>query len=166
MPRRNSRSLMVPEPVARAPVQQPRHAERHVEHVLDVVVVRVALAEPGKIAPVKAPEVAERLRQVARGVLLVELLVNPADFLRHDLWIGRVDAVGDVVVAASARLGCHPAPGKTRNSFDGFSRVLHYNELDRATLNKIQKENIFPGACAIFHARPAGGKTVAARVVV
>jgi hypothetical protein len=134
---------MVPVLVARA----------HVQHMLDVVVIGVTLVKAGILALVEAREVGEGLGEVARGILLVKILVDAADCLGHDLRIGCIDPVGDVVIVASIRFGCHPAPEKLRKSFEKFMRVLDYNEMVRATRDNTRKPNMFPGQCAILHAR-------------
>jgi hypothetical protein len=137
---------------AHAPVHQPRHAQRHVEHMLEVVVIRVALAEAGILAPVEAREVGERLREIARGVLLEEVPVNAADRLGYDLRIGGVDPVGDVVIAASLRFCRHSALEKTRASFDGITRVLNYNEIDHA-MRRAGKNQMFFAASVHYCTR-------------
>jgi hypothetical protein len=76
--------------------------------VLDVVVIRVALVEPGVLAPVEARQVGEDLGQIARGILLVEILVDAADRVGYELRIGRVDPVGDVELVAPIQLPSRP----------------------------------------------------------
>ncbi|MGH8700603.1 MAG: hypothetical protein ACREVR_05435, partial [Burkholderiales bacterium] len=56
----------------------------------------------------------------------------------HDLRIGRIDAIGDIVIVASMQFRCHPALEEKRKFLDRFRRVLDYNEMVRAMLDKMR----------------------------
>jgi hypothetical protein len=87
--------------VARTQPHQARHAERHVQHVLNVMVIGVALVVTGLLAPVELRKVGERLIEVAGRAELVEILVDAADFLGYGRRVGGVDSIGDVVIVSS-----------------------------------------------------------------
>ena len=90
-------------------VEQARHGERHVEHVLDVVVFGVAARVAGIFAAVHAHEVVEGVGERGRLVTRVERAENARDFELHADRIGGVDPVGDVELA-STKIQCalHP----------------------------------------------------------
>jgi hypothetical protein len=81
-------------------VEQARHRERHVHHVLQVVVLGVAAAVAGVVAEVEPDQVVEGAVQ-GRRVDVVEGAVDPCDFELHADRVGRVDPVGDVEIAAA-----------------------------------------------------------------
>jgi hypothetical protein len=83
-----------------ATVRQPRHCERHVENVLNIVIRRVA-REVGRMLPaVEAREVLERLPYVAGSIALEKVLINAADLRLDSARIGRVDNISDIVLVA------------------------------------------------------------------
>jgi hypothetical protein len=62
------------------------------------MIVGVALVVAGKLAAVEPAEIGEGLRKVAGRVLLVQPVVDAADFPGYVQRLGGVDAVGNVVI--------------------------------------------------------------------
>jgi hypothetical protein len=89
-------------------VQQARHRQRNVEHVLDVVIARIARSILGVLAAIHRSEVPKRLLQPSCARFSIQIKVNTPHFLRNGGRVGRLDAVGDVEVAPSFAHRCLP----------------------------------------------------------
>jgi len=81
-------------------VEQPRHRERHVQDVLDVVVFGVALRVPGVLAAIQPHHVVEGDRERGRFVAHVKRPEDPEDLELDVHGIGRIDAIRDVEIAS------------------------------------------------------------------
>src|SRR6185436_12059693 len=79
---------------------QPGHGERHVEHVLEVVIGRVARVEARKPAAVESVEIVERLIDRRAGAARVEPGKNAHDLRVDGCGIGYVDLAGYVQIVA------------------------------------------------------------------
>ncbi len=82
-------------------VHEPRHGERHVEHVLQVVERRVAAVEAGMAALVEPQHVVEAAPEGGFRGARVQAAVQPQDLGAHRRAVRRADAVGDVVIVAA-----------------------------------------------------------------
>ena len=82
-------------------VEQPRHGERDLEGVLQVVVLGVAARITGEEAAIHGDHVVERTRDRRRLVARVEVAEDADDFELHADRIRGVDPVRDVEVAAA-----------------------------------------------------------------
>jgi hypothetical protein len=114
--------------------------------------------EAGIFAAVEARQVGEGLGEVMRIILLVKILVDAADGVGDDLRVGRIDAIGNVVIVASVQFSCHSVLEEIRKFLDRFRRVLDYNETDRAMLDKTRKPNMFRAAMRYFTSAGNGGE--------
>jgi hypothetical protein len=79
-------------------VHQARHRQRDVEHVLDVVILRIARPVPEIAAVVHARDVGEGALEPSRTRVRKELAVNADDFRADRGGIGGANGIADVVV--------------------------------------------------------------------
>ena len=103
----------------------PPTCERHVEHVLDVVIPGVAGVVFRVPARVQRREIGERLVQCGDLCFSIQIKVDAADFRGDGGRVGGSDAIGDVVRAAPLPHAVPPFAQK-KSSLPKPCEVLEY----------------------------------------
>ena len=133
-----------------AAIHQASHRQRHIQHVLNVVVIGVASVKFGVFATIQARQAVKRLPHRGVRVFLEKVPVNTEHFPGNLYGIGGVDPVGYIVLVAA--VCCHPATLRRATAIiigQNFVRFEQFNYNARRTAITDNKVFAFTGGATL-----------------
>ena len=103
-------ALIQPRVIGRAlaAIHQACHGQRDIQHMLNIVIIRVAGVIVGVLAAIQSDDIAKRPHYNRIGIPLVQRFVDAANRVRHLNMIGGIDLVSHVKLIAA--IGGHDCP--------------------------------------------------------